>query len=228
MKIYTIGDVHGCLKELEQLMSQVLDVIQPEDVIVFLGDYVDRGPDSKGVIDYILDLKEKISNNIVTLLGNHEDMMMYDEELWAHNGGRNTLYSYDSVWSERTNWKTAVPQNHWEFLRNLELSYKVGRFVFVHAGIIPYVPYAEQTSAIQDLIWSRSWVGFDGDYIDGSFVIYGHTPKSEMVIKKNQRGIDTSCVFGGKLTCLIVDTEQEPDDWKTIEVKSSYDYRKNY
>lgn len=221
MKIYAIGDIHGCLDELKELFVSIDYLIGNDDEVVFLGDYIDRGPDSKGVIDFVIDRlsdKEKYPHKYTALTGNHEVMMLEKEYYWPMNGGIETLKSYGNDIEN-------VPAAHWTFLQNLNINYKVGRTVFVHAGLDPYYGLEEQIS--EQMLWDRNWVGYDGTYKGDYMVVFGHTPKDKVIEKKNQVNIDTGCVFGNKLTCAILEPENGIIQG-ILSVKSSYDWRNRF
>lgn len=199
MNIYAIGDVHGCIDELNLLLKQIDAEIQPDDIIVMLGDYVDRGPDSYGVVERLIALKSTMGDRLICLKGNHEDMMFNDKNTWLFNGARQTEKSYEDV---------GKPISvHKDFYDSLETYYSYGRYVFVHAGLDPTLSLDNQ--ADQDMLWSRRSVGYDGDYVDNMFVVYGHTPTQNVIVRRNQLGIDTACVFGGKLTAAKINPKTE-------------------
>jgi serine/threonine protein phosphatase 1 len=203
-KIFAIGDIHGCMLKLDNLMEK-LHVNAREDTLVFIGDYVDRGPDSKGVIDSILEIRQVI-NNVVCLQGNHEQMFLNyyyehrDEELFMHNGGLRTLISYGFM-SEGRSENFNVPEHHLQFFSALRPFYETDHYIFVHAGLRPGIPLEQQD--MDDLLWIRyDFINSPFDF--GKTVIFGHTPISYHTphIEKNKIGIDTGAVFGGRLTCL--------------------------
>ena len=188
-----ISDIHGCLKELKEVLERVK--YDPEmDMLIFLGDYIDRGPESAGVIDHILELKKK-SKHIICLLGNHE-MMFLDflkEEnmgLFLINGGVDTMQSYGSI--------DKIPQTHRDFLRALLPYYETTNYIFVHAGLRDGIPLKEQS--LHDLVWIRADF-IHSEYDHGKRVVFGHTPHAQPLIIGSKIGIDTGVVFGGCLTC---------------------------
>ncbi|HUH67014.1 MAG TPA: metallophosphoesterase family protein [Syntrophales bacterium] len=202
-KIFAIGDIHGCKSHLERLISE-LDIDADRDILVFMGDYVDRGPDPKGVIDFIIDLKTNIKN-VVCLSGNHEEMFLNycldrrDEELYMANGGMRTLESYG--FAREGTGELILPENNREFFSGLRTYYETDEYIFVHAGLRPGIPLDRQER--EDLIWIRFEFINSGDDF-GKTVVYGHTPVSldQPRIEKNKIGIDTGAVYGGKLTCV--------------------------
>ena len=206
--IYVIGDIHGCLDPLKQLLEH-LEPDLHKDRLVFVGDYIDRGPDSRGVVDYILQLRARYpTGNIICLRGNHEVMFQdflagQDRELFLLNGGLSTMKSY---WGE--NWddqsEFVLPLDHQRFYQELLPFYTTDDYIFVHAGLKPGLPLEQQ--ADQDLYWIR------GDFIAspedfGRRVIFGHTPFREPLVLPNKIGIDTGLVYGNFLTCLKLPQE---------------------
>ncbi|RJR40726.1 MAG: serine/threonine protein phosphatase [Deltaproteobacteria bacterium] len=201
--IYAIGDIHGCLGHLEQL----LDEVQPDlekDLLLFVGDYIDRGPDSRGVVDYVLRLRQTYPRgHIICLKGNHEAMFLdflqgRDRERFLFNGGLRTLRDY---WG--ANWdrlpRLLLPPEHEEFYQELQLYYETPDYIFVHGGLKPGVPLAEQQE--EDLLWIRGeFIASVEDF--GRPVIFGHTPFKRPLIMPNKIGIDTGAVYGNFLTCL--------------------------
>lgn len=220
MKLFVIGDIHGCLNELIKLLALVDTKIQKDDQIVFVGDYIDRGPDSKGVIDLLIRRAKDHPNKHIFLRGNHEDMMLNEKHHWAFNGGSQTLKSYGSGFNDPNFW-SSVPMDHREFLINTKLYYQIGRTVVVHAGLDPTIPLRLQTEDF--MLWDRRFFKYEGKYFENEFVVIGHTPKEVMQQTANQLAIDTGCVFGGKLTCAVI----EPNAGALIEwmdVKSEYSW----
>lgn len=206
-----IGDIHGCVRSLEAMLEK----IEPYDdrTYVFVGDYIDRGPDSKGVVDLLLDFSK--DRDCVMLRGNHEQMMLDahesgDTSLWLMNGGDTTLKSYGADFN-----KLDLPYQHFHFYRNTYLYHDTPDYFFVHAGLPPDLTIEESLeddSAIQSFLWTRSHLGV-ADNVWKKTVVFGHTPKPEPVIKQNMLGIDTGCVYQnlpnlGKLTAVLL-PEQE-------------------
>ena len=161
--------------------------------MVFVGDYIDRGPRSREVVDYLL----RRPYRCVFLMGNHERMLLNflggeDEDLYLHNGGQEALRSYGGDPED-------IPASHLSFFQTLRPTYETPDYLFVHAGIRPMIPLAEQS--IHDLIWIRhEFIRFIGTYPKP--VIFGHTPLRQVLMVEDRIGIDTGCVYGGKLTCL--------------------------
>lgn len=202
-KIFAIGDIHGCLEKLRELMDKT-GIDYTRDTLVFIGDYIDRGSFSKEVVDYILRLRSKYEN-IICLLGNHEQMFLrylegIDEDLYLSNGGVNTLRSYEILLSDNAEKrKSKIPAAHRQFFESLSLYYETDEYIFVHAGLRPGLPLSDQEP--HDLLWIRYEFMESGQNF-GKTVVFGHTPLMSPLIDKNKIGIDTGAVYGGKLTCV--------------------------
>jgi len=202
-KIFVIGDIHGCLGKLQQLIL-CINADPENDTIVFIGDYIDRGSAGRDVVDYIIRLKTEYKN-VVCLLGNHEYMFLryldgLDEEMYLSNGGQATLLAYAISLSEAPRQRKAkVPREHLDFFESLLEHYETDNYFFVHAGLKPGLILSRQT--IHDFLWVRREF-IDADYDFGKTIIFGHTPLSSPLIMPNKIGIDTGAVLGGKLTCV--------------------------
>jgi serine/threonine protein phosphatase 1 len=200
-RLLVIGDIHGCLNQLSALMAKIAPV--SGDQIVFLGDYVDRGPNSAAVIDYLIEFSRTFPSTAF-LRGNHEQMFIdyldgHDPSAFLMNGGLKTLESYQ----DRGQWP--VPPSHRIFLESLLNYYETEGCIFVHAGMRPGIPLAKQE--ISDLLWIRREF-IDSDYDWGKTVVYGHTPLKEPCLAGRRLGLDTGCVYGGQLSCCDVRTRQ--------------------
>lgn len=219
MLIYAIGDIHGCIRLLDGLLTSIArdaeDIDAEKRMLVFVGDYVDRGPDSAGVI-------ERISSGLpaqfdtICLQGNHEAMMLDFLEnpdrfdLWDFNGAEATLASYGmnpesfaadaaGIAACRAAFLEAMPDHHMRFFKSLNLSATLGDYFFAHAGVMPGVPLDRQRP--RDLMWVRH------DFLDasddfGKLVVHGHTPVKEPQVRANRIGIDTGAWKYGRLTAL--------------------------
>lgn len=195
-RVFIVGDIHGCLDMLKRLIDKI-EWRPKNDRLIFLGDYVDRGRDPKGVIDFLLELKEE-SDLVQCLMGNHEDLFLDyletgDLKLFLHNGGETTLISYE------LNGKTHIPDNHISFLKSLDTIIEFEDYYIVHAGFRPAVDIHSQS--LQDLLWIRDPFIFS-EYDFGKKVIFGHTPFSSPLQMENKIGLDTGAVYGNQLTCL--------------------------
>ncbi|HKV55838.1 MAG TPA: metallophosphoesterase family protein [Candidatus Binataceae bacterium] len=203
-RLFAIGDIHGCVDELSAMMNAIAPT--RGDTIVFVGDYVDRGPSAKGVIDLLLDLRGGEAE-YVFLKGNHEDMMLaflgmpgHYGESFLFNGGAVTLESYGVSEDVLDQSIERLPASHVDFLKGLSTSYLSPPYLFVHAGISPLRQLEEQST--EDMLWIRQEFIFHPHQI-GQTVVFGHTPmRAVMVDLPYKLGIDTGLVYGGKLTCL--------------------------
>ena len=196
-RLIAVGDIHGCLEDLKCLIAQLGDL--SDTLIVFLGDYIDRGPNSRGVLDYLIQLKERYPHFIM-LKGNHEDMLIDAMEsddcgvfrLYIRNGGMETLANYG--------YPNDLPSaEHLAFIRGLPTSYETDEFFFAHAGIDPQRSLNDQDD--QDLMWvRRQFLDSPKDF--GKTIIHGHTPCEKPEILTNRINLDTGCVFRYKETLL--------------------------
>jgi serine/threonine protein phosphatase 1 len=221
-RIYAVGDIHGCIEELRALhgLIQADAAAHPRRnaLIVYLGDYIDRGMDSRAVVNLLL--HEPLPGfESIHLKGNHEDILIrfLDDEriapLWLANGGAATLLSYGvhppTAASDRTELRRVqrelsdtLPPEHVAFLRQLRISYDAGDYFFVHAGVRPHVPIAQQTE--EDMIWIRyEFLGSDSHF--GKIVVHGHNITLAPEVRPNRIGIDTGAFASGRLTCLVID-----------------------
>lgn len=198
-RTFVIGDVHGCLHPLQRLVERI-GWRPGEDRLIFLGDYIDRGKDSKGVVDYILALMDA-SPHVRGIAGNHEAMFLNylsrrERDLYLVNGGRTTLASYGGTDAMGD---IAIPQTHMAFYRSLPFVIELQDYLIVHAGFRPGIPLQEQ--AEEDLVWIREpFIYSSADF--GKRVLFGHTPFREPFVMANKIGLDTGAVYGNRLTCL--------------------------
>lgn len=217
-RVYVVGDVHGCLDRLEALHSLIAAdfAARParQPLLIHLGDYVDRGRDSAGVVARLAAGASVPGMTAINLMGNHEHMMLAAlepsdteaTELWLANGGGDSLRSWGVPSSAQAeHWSSYLPRDHVAFLRELTMQYSVGGYVFVHAGIRPGVPLEQQTS--HDLMWIREPFLSSTDRFP-AVVVHGHTPRPEPVVRANRVGIDTGAVMGGALTCAVLESDK--------------------
>ena len=220
LRVYAIGDVHGCAGRLQALHRTIAHDLAARPVtnaqVVHLGDYVDRGPDSAGVIETLLQPFPLVGDGpgpvVVNLTGNHEDMMLTAAgnpaavPHWLANGGDLALASWGlSSRAHPSDWAAGLPPRHLAFLRGLKLMHAAGGYLFVHAGLRPHTPLARQSRL--DLLWIREpFLSFDGDF--PAVVVHGHTPESDPVIRHNRIGIDTAACRGGRLTCVVLEGDR--------------------
>jgi serine/threonine protein phosphatase 1 len=220
LRIYAIGDVHGRLDLLLKMYDAIIrdraDHASADWRIIHLGDYVDRGADSKSVIDFLIRTTEQESR-VIALAGNHDigflDFLAAPDPagLFAHNGGRETALSYGVRidFSDRASFSAqaealrgAVPESHRAFLRGLGFSCAFGDFFFCHAGIRPGIPLERQEPG--DLIWIReTFLNFTG--LHPKIVVHGHTPSREPEIRANRVNVDTGAFRSGVLSALVIE-----------------------
>lgn len=219
-RIYAIGDVHGREDLLAEMFAAIdaslLHYPVKNAVQVLVGDYIDRGPHSREVIEALVARAKR--HDMIYLKGNHESYAMKflsDPSLlteWSQIGGVNTLLSYgvkpsfeETAAEQRktaTEFRAALPDSHHRFLRSLALSYSSGDYFFAHAGVRPGIPLAQQRE--QDLLWIREeFLLHEEDF--GKIIVHGHTPTKEPDIRTNRINIDTGAFATGRLTCLILE-----------------------
>jgi serine/threonine protein phosphatase 1 len=221
-RLYAIGDIHGrvdLLRALKDLIHEDAFRRQaPRNVVVYLGDYVDRGDESRAVIDVLLN--EALPGfESYHLKGNHEDIMLRfltDTSVgpsWLSYGGRETLRSYGidppnpyapAVELQRAQRALAarLPREHLDFLRGLLLSHEEGDYLFVHAGVKPGVPLDEQRE--DDLLWIRDeFLLSDASF--GRIVVHGHTITRDPDVRRNRIGVDTGAFMSNRLTALVAE-----------------------
>ncbi len=195
-----IGDVHGCLEMLKRLMEKI-DYRPERDSLIFLGDYIDRGKDAMGVVEYILSLSS-LSSDLQCLIGNHEAIFLdylegRDRRSFILNGGTTTLQSYHAARGAAVG--PLVPDTHMNFYKSLKVYIELDDYWVVHAGFKPNLAIDKQP--LTEMIWIRDPFIFS-DYDFGKRVIFGHTPFYEPFVMPNKIGLDTGAVYGNKLTCL--------------------------
>jgi serine/threonine protein phosphatase 1 len=196
--VYAIGDVHGCLDRLVALHWAITADLAArpvaESVLVHLGDYVDRGPDSAGVVWLLTGSVAPAVTRRVDLRGNHEAMMAA-----ALDGNAVPSEALVSAWS------ASVPLAHRQWIKNRPLLHREGGYLFVHAGIRPGLPVARQLP--EDLLWIREpFLSFPDKH--PLVVVHGHTPEAAPQIRANRIGIDTGAVMGGDLTCVVLESDR--------------------
>jgi serine/threonine protein phosphatase 1 len=229
-RLYAIGDIHGRDDLLERLTLLVHDDAYRRqarrNVVVYLGDYVDRGGQSRAVIDRLLNAPLP-GFEAVHLKGNHEDIMLrFLDDIsiapsWLSYGGMETLESYgvapprpDAPPAELLRAQEALkrnlPREHLDFLRRLRLSHEEGDYVFVHAGVRPGVPLAAQRE--EDMLWIREEFLLSHSSF-GRIVVHGHTITRDPDVRQNRIGIDTGAFASGRLTALVA----EGTDWYFLQ-----------
>jgi len=220
LRIYAVGDIHGRLDLLDELLSRIdADIASrptSRPLCVFLGDYIDRGSSSRETIDRLIELRK--AQECVFLKGNHElialkclsDRNLFDQ--WMRLGGVETLASYGVASGQLASGKPivelqaafhhALPQAHFRFFRDLQPSFACGDYFFVHAGVKPGVELSQQME--NDLLWIREeFLSSNEDF--GKIVIHGHTPTRDIDVGCNRINIDTGAFATGRLTCLVIE-----------------------
>lgn len=240
--IYAIGDIHGQHTMLLALLDRLFRLpVDPDDLLLFIGDYVDRGENSCAVIETLLALSER-HPHIVFLRGNHEQLMIDALEEartgvgraengqpertlnWLMNGGGETIHSYPV--GSTPHWWEAIPESHREFLRATQMEHVTERYHFVHAGLLPphhRCRWEEAHGDIDPRLWIREpFLSTTADF-GGRIVVFGHTPQKSgrPFLRSNKIGIDTGAVYGGPLTAAVFDTSSrsaEPPAPRFIQV----------
>jgi serine/threonine protein phosphatase 1 len=220
VRVYAIGDIHGRADLLDGVLSHIDSDLAKTPVSnsleVFLGDYVDRGPDSRGVLDRLV--ARNLTRPMIFLKGNHEAFLSQFVSKpailgdWQRIGGLETLMSYGLTPSINADTVTqaklaaaldqAMPPSHRRFLDDLKSSFAFGDFYFVHAGVRPGISLAKQRE--EDLLWIRNeFLLCEDDF--GKIVVHGHTPVPQVDIRSNRINIDTGAYATGRLTCLVIE-----------------------
>lgn len=220
VRVYAVGDIHGRADLLARLLSDIdADCcLRPTErtITVFVGDYIDRGPESRQVLDLLLQWRQ--DREVVFLKGNHEIFLprfLADSrtlDSWRPLGGLQTLVSYGlkpTINPGRheqirlaDELASAIPEDHLKFLEALQLSYGCGDFLFVHAGIRPHVPIHAQ--AEEDLLWIREeFLSHEQPF--ERFIVHGHTPARVPDMRPNRINIDTGAFATGRLTCVAIE-----------------------
>lgn len=229
--IYAIGDIHGHRERMEALLSNLeRGGMAAADTLVFVGDYVDRGPDSAGVIQRLIELKASRPNTVL-LRGNHEQMMLDARQrfepsfdaanvcgniesgvFWFVEGGQETMKSYGPLNGRR--WFEAVPDDHWRFLRETAMEFESSPYLFVHAGVLPAGAQWEMPDFPADpRLWIRyPFIASESDF-NGRTVVFGHTPTRDgrPMRLANKVAIDTGVAYGGPLTAVGLPSEYDPE-----------------
>jgi serine/threonine protein phosphatase 1 len=201
-RIFAVGDIHGCYEKLAAMMNVLPWKRESDDLLLFIGDYIDRGPKSREVVEYLVNLR-KNGGNFVFLKGNHEKMLIdyyvhqRDQMLYVANGGAETIASYVEGGIGRKAF--VLPEAHLEFLLALQNYHETEDYIFVHAGLRDGIPLTEQ--AEEDMLWIRE------EFIYSTFdwqkrVVFGHTALETPFVTPGKIGIDTGAVYGNKLTTV--------------------------
>jgi serine/threonine protein phosphatase 1 len=229
---YAIGDIHGMLDRLQLLYARIREdmaMTKADARLVHLGDYIDRGPDSYGVIEAVIAMEAEGKARgfeVVSLRGNHEQMLLdaYEDpeggpfRTWVYNGGDMAVASYARMFAGHPErWTQVIPHAHIKWLNSLPtiLRDEDNSLVFVHAGIDPAVfPNCEDNIRI----WTRSEKFFDftrwpvRPQLKGLKVIHGHTPTDTLQaeVQRHRINVDSGCVYGGRLSCVALEAGQNP------------------
>jgi serine/threonine protein phosphatase 1 len=220
--VYAVGDTHGCVDRLRALHEAIVkdaeQTAPARRVVVYLGDYLDRGPDPRGLVTLLID--EPLPGfDSVHLIGNHESFLLQFLQdrtvapLWMMNGGAATCISYGvdpaapPEHGARLEWLQRelgerIPEAHLAFFAALRPSHLEGDYLFVHAGVRPGIPLDAQDEA--DLLWIREPFLSSGEDF-GKVIVHGHTPVREPVVHANRIGVDTGACYGGPLTALVLE-----------------------
>jgi len=245
LRVYAVGDVHGCIDELKQMLDLIEgDLVQhpiKDYRIVFLGDYLDRGPDSKAVVQTLMSLQEQRPEHVICLLGNHDEKLLLALEpqptAWLDKymkyGGIETLTSFGmskrflkDVKAGKIDAKTfakavrdEMPKIELDYLRSLPRSITIDDYFFVHAGINPERDFDQQDD--HDLVWIREpFLSWKDAF--SKVVIHGHTRQTQVDVRTNRINVDTSCVYGHALTTVVLEENKHrfisvsaPEYWQS-------------
>jgi len=222
VRVYAIGDIHGRLDLLDQIFKRIdSDHARkpvPHRIEVFLGDYVDRGPESRGVVDLLIERGR--SHRAIFLKGNHEGLLvsfLHSPSTlinWQRLGGLETLMSYGLTPSMNADagmqaelaraFDKVLPPSHRYFLNELKMSFTCGDYFFVHAGVRPGIELEKQRE--DDLLWIRQeFLLYEEDF--GKIIVHGHTPVLEPDVRSNRINIDTGAYATGRLSCLVLEAD---------------------
>lgn len=205
-RVFAIGDIHGCHEELRALLT--LLPLDPDSLVVFLGDYIDRGPNSRAVIDALIELGQRC--RVMCMLGNHELMLREFFEAtdprrvarFIYNGGGSTLASYSN-----DEGICDVPTSHMAFFEQLKYFHVEGDHVFVHAGLPVNLDEIDLAEHGEEMVWMRRQPGAPERKFS-KIVVHGHTPLPDVEINPHRINIDTSCVYGRRLTAMEIQTQE--------------------
>ena len=203
-RIFAIGDIHGHLDRLQHMMKMI-DMDEGRDTLVLLGDYIDRGPDPRGAVDFILRLKARV-RKMHCLMGNHELMFLnylkgQEMSMFINNGGAFTLASYRG-----SNGGLDIPEEHLRFFASLQPFLETENYVFVHGGISAGIPLDQQS--LEDIVWTRTRPEDPDLGYNGKKLVYGHYHMASPLLGKKRIGMDTGAGYGGPLACIELPREK--------------------
>ena len=228
-QVFAIGDIHGCKDLLDKIHSKILKASKHttgEKLLIYLGDYIDRGPDIKGTIQTLIDFNPPNFKKVF-LLGNHEQMLLEffsksqnSPYIWLSNGGLTTLESYGMDISKyidltmdlcgydeiRKELLGLIPSIHQEFFNQLQLNYEWNNYFFVHAGINPDFPLDKQEK--ETMLWTREKHFFKPTMQYEKIIVHGHTPKENIEKFPCRINLDTGSFYSGKLSGLLIEDQQ--------------------
>jgi len=218
-RLIAIGDVHGCASELLTLLERIAPT--PDTTLVFVGDYIDRGPHSRQVLDLILETSQRC--RVITLMGNHEAMLLdflFDRNvetagLFVFNGGGATLASYANDKGDYS-----IPRAHIELLRSLVLIHQTEDFFFVHAGV-PDLPLEQidlETHA-RDLLWSRRFI--ESEYRWSKVIVHGHTRVERVELLQHRINVDTGCAYDNLLSAVELPSRRVISVPRTAKIRTT-------
>lgn len=221
-RIIGIGDVHGMFQLLASLIWNQIMFNPAEDMLVFLGDYIDRGPQSKQVVEFVASLKERYPDSVVLLKGNHEELAenafrnpdtTADVSLWLHNGAASTIKSFGDL---REAEKVLMP-----FIEKLEMYKEIEGYTFVHANF-PSPEITDTESREQCMLWSRD---FSKPFPDGRTLVVGHTVQNEVFFENGYTFVDTGAYKTNRLSAYDVLNDKVYEDKVIINSPGAYTMR---
>ena len=217
-RVYAIGDIHGCSDQLRLIHRRIAIDLRDRPVadatLIHLGDYIDRGPDTAGVLSLLASEPSFPVERTVNLMGNHEEMALQaiafgdqrQAETWLANGGKAALASWGIPrTAPLEDWPELLPREHLRLMSRLSLQYRIDTYLFVHAGVRPGVPLGQLSR--RDLLWIREPFLSSREPF-GAIVVHGHTPAPDPILRANRIGIDTGAGRGGRLTCAVLEADK--------------------
>lgn len=216
MHIFAIGDVHGHLELMTRAIAKIEDNASDGDMIVMLGDYIDRGPDSAGVVKFLRGYQNTGKLKMVCLKGNHEDLMIEafdhgETYNWLRNGGHETLNSYLPVPPLDMQFQAVHITGDLEWMRNLPVHHETKNFIFVHAGLRPGVKLHDQDPT--EMMWIRDKFlnANKEDFPDGKVIVHGHTPDRDIENFRHRVNLDTAAFYYGTLSVGMFNADDQFD-----------------